>query len=633
MANDTSKAFRLLKIALLNALLLGCVEDETRSRGFDSSSMSDSSAGWSEPDASRVDRATLPIGFDAAVTTASDGDLSFEPNALADGSAVTLCGACPPHLACDEPSGTCRKKAVSMVPMDDGTLLWTEVLLPAGSQQDGWPTLMTRTPYDQTGSFFAEAYDRAAAYHTERGYAFVLQHVRGRHRSGGHPFEPTRWEIVDGQSTVAWIKDRPWSNGHVGTIGCSYDGFTAVAAAVGNPGVDVIIADDTPTDFGFDLRGGTINLHILKWLYLLQDPDQEWPEVDVIEIMTNTLDLSSLDMRFLHHEDRFWRELVDGQTPEADFFAERTVANRLSEICSPALVVFSPSSLWNDPLNIFRGLRDQGCAEHFQNHRLVITPEAHCTHSSLLGVRNTPVNQLIVQYIDQHLGHRETDLSTIPHVQLRTAGDEAFEGAEDWPVPTEETRLYLSTSAMAQHSGTLSKRPPDETEEDVLLVEPKHMNPCSANVEDAYPYAYYTYGPLEAPVEIRGPISAKIFIRTSVSDVDVFIALYAFNPAAPNEAIPITHAGHRARFRNGFGRAEPLVPDEITPMTVTTPTTVYRLESGSTLGLVVVTGLCGFCENPMTGENPTAQTRWETANLAIVRGGRAASYISIPVVP
>lgn len=120
------------------------------------------------------------------------------------------------------------------VAMRDGTKLSTDVYLPAldgKAVQGRWPVVVERTPYDksrrvshsQTGRFFAR-----------RGYAVVLQDVRGRWSSDGD-FEFLRNESSDGYDTLTWIARQPWSNGKVGTIGYSYTAADQQSLAITDP--------------------------------------------------------------------------------------------------------------------------------------------------------------------------------------------------------------------------------------------------------------------------------------------------------------------------------------------------------------------------------------------------------------
>lgn len=123
----------------------------------------------------------------------------------------------------------------ALVPMHDQVKLATEVLLPA----DGQPThstILSRTPYGRQ-LFYAD-YQRFV----QRGYAVVVQDVRGRNDSEGE-WLPMAAERDDGRDTVDWIAAQPWSNQNVGMIGGSYGGYVQWAAASsGTPHLKALVS-------------------------------------------------------------------------------------------------------------------------------------------------------------------------------------------------------------------------------------------------------------------------------------------------------------------------------------------------------------------------------------------------------
>ncbi|MGH3357107.1 MAG: CocE/NonD family hydrolase, partial [Nocardioidaceae bacterium] len=112
------------------------------------------------------------------------------------------------------------------VRMRDGVRLATDVYLPDRGRR--WPVLLSRLPYDKAGD---ECFmPSIARWFTERGYAVVVQDVRGKVRSGGE-LAPFRSELVDGYDTIDWISAQSWYGGPVGMFGDSYFGWTQWAAA------------------------------------------------------------------------------------------------------------------------------------------------------------------------------------------------------------------------------------------------------------------------------------------------------------------------------------------------------------------------------------------------------------------
>src|SRR5579862_5587898 len=161
-----------------------------------------------------------------------------------------------------------------MIPMRDGVRLHTVILVPKGAKHA--PILLTRTPYDANGltthahsSHLApilEGYDNATEVIVEGGYIRVVQDVRGKYGSEGDyvmtrplhgPLNPTPVDhSTDTYDTIDWlVKNIPESNGKVGILGISYDGFLPLMALVNphptlkvsvpmNPMVDGWMGDD-----------------------------------------------------------------------------------------------------------------------------------------------------------------------------------------------------------------------------------------------------------------------------------------------------------------------------------------------------------------------------------------------------
>src|ERR1700726_462305 len=140
-----------------------------------------------------------------------------------------------------------------MIPMRDGVKLHTVIIVPKGAKSA--PILLTRTPYNATEltSHAASShlgpilsgYDNATEVIVEGGYIRVVQDVRGKYGSEGDyvmtrplhgPLNPTSVDhSTDTYDTIDWlVKNIPESNGKVGILGISYDGFTSLMALV-NP--------------------------------------------------------------------------------------------------------------------------------------------------------------------------------------------------------------------------------------------------------------------------------------------------------------------------------------------------------------------------------------------------------------
>ena len=140
-----------------------------------------------------------------------------------------------------------------MIPMRDGVKLHTVILVPKGAH--GAPILLTRTPYDAAEMTshahsshlgpVLQGYDNVTDVIVQGGYIRVVQDVRGKHGSEGDyvmnrplhgPQNPTPVDhATDTYDTIDWlVKNIPESNGKVGILGVSYDGFLPLMALV-NP--------------------------------------------------------------------------------------------------------------------------------------------------------------------------------------------------------------------------------------------------------------------------------------------------------------------------------------------------------------------------------------------------------------
>ena len=115
-----------------------------------------------------------------------------------------------------------------MVSMRDGVRLATDIHLPAADGQGlagPFPTILIRTPYGK---------EKADTHFARRGYATVVQDVRGRYKSEGD-FYIYMNESKDGFDTIEWVGRQPWCNGNIGTYGTSYKAAAELALAVHRP--------------------------------------------------------------------------------------------------------------------------------------------------------------------------------------------------------------------------------------------------------------------------------------------------------------------------------------------------------------------------------------------------------------
>jgi len=124
------------------------------------------------------------------------------------------------------------------VRMRDGVRLATDVYLPKGNREK-LPTLLIRTPYGKAGQWPAT---REFVDHYLSNYAVVVQDERGLTFSEGIYNNYLQGASTDGYDTIQWVVKHQWSNGKVGSLGCSSTGETQLPmAASGPPGLAAIV--------------------------------------------------------------------------------------------------------------------------------------------------------------------------------------------------------------------------------------------------------------------------------------------------------------------------------------------------------------------------------------------------------
>ena len=187
---------------------------------------------------------------------------------------LSFAGAASPQQQRQDPGGDIPKsfaapasgydyvRREAMIPMRDGVKLFTVIMLPKGAQNA--PILLTRTPYNaakRTARNLSPHLLASVAQGDEvfvaDGYIRVYQDVRGKYKSEGEylmtrpvrgPLNPASTDhVTDAYDTIDWlVKNTPESNGRVGMIGSSYEGFTVVMALLGPHPALKVAAPESP---------------------------------------------------------------------------------------------------------------------------------------------------------------------------------------------------------------------------------------------------------------------------------------------------------------------------------------------------------------------------------------------------
>jgi putative CocE/NonD family hydrolase len=260
-----------------------------------------------------------------------------------------------------------------MIPMRDGVKLHTVIVVPKGARRA--PILLTRTPYNATSMVghadsshlgpILQGYDNLTEVIIEGGYIRAIQDVRGKYGSEGdyvmaRPLHgsqnPTPVDhSTDTYDTIDWlVKNIPESNGNVGILGISYDGFLPLMALVNphpalkvsvpmNPMVDGWMGDDW-------FHYGAFRQQNLTYIY-----DQEATRASDTKWWANTFDDYDLYLRAgsagelgrAHGMEQlgFWRKILEHPSYDAfwrDQALDRVLASQPLKV--PMMLV---ASLWD----------------------------------------------------------------------------------------------------------------------------------------------------------------------------------------------------------------------------------------------------------------------------------------------
>jgi len=260
-----------------------------------------------------------------------------------------------------------------MIPMRDGVRLHTVIVLPKGAKNA--PILLTRTPYNATAQVshaesshlgpILSGYDNATDVIVEGGYIRVVQDVRGKYGSEGDyvmtrplhgPLNPTPVDhSTDTYDTIDWlVKNVPESNGRVGILGISYDGFTTLMALVNpHPALKVAVPMNPMVDgwMGDDwFHNGAFREQNMNYIYdqeATRSSDEKWwtDHFDDYDVFMEAGSAGELGRRHGLDQIGFWRKLV--AHPSYDSWWQEQAMDRILAAQPLKVPTMLVDSLWD----------------------------------------------------------------------------------------------------------------------------------------------------------------------------------------------------------------------------------------------------------------------------------------------
>jgi predicted acyl esterase len=519
-----------------------------------------------------------------------------------------------------EPGGGCTLDARLKVPLRDGVRLETHVLVPPEGAGP-WPTLLLRTPYAAGGDATPL---RMLRPWLREGVAVVVQSCRGTGPSEG-TLEPLRQEFGDGQDTVRWIARQPWSNGRVGTIGASYEGFTALAAAIDTPEVKVVIADGNITDAftGWPgQRGLPLGAGMLWWLRFVEAGEDLLLRPSYSSDITNRRPLVDLDIATLGREHPVWRRFADQADRRSAFWEEHSLTGKLGRLCTPALFVQASYEWADDPLSAFLEVGTAGCSvAERQAQRFVLSAAVHAGTVYNADFRSVDVASSQVRaYVPAYLKREPNEVASAPAVSYWVTGADAWRTAAGWPPPHRQVELFLDGAALTLEPGSSTRQ---EVRFDATAVD--------ACQDPAHPAQLtFTSAPLTAPLELVGAPELQLVVATDSADADLSALIYEQTPTGDYPWVAQQRL--RLRFRDGYLEPKGMVSGVSSPVRLTMGTSAHRFAAGSRLVVNLSLTECGVPENPGTMGPIMTETRVVPTRLELFTGAGACRLV-LPVSP
>ncbi len=526
------------------------------------------------------------------------------------------------------------------VPMRDGVKLAAHLYRP--DTKGRFPILLLRTPYGRTAQLTP---NQESLLH--RGFAVVLQNVRGRYGSEG-VFDPLRQGFDDAEDTLRWLERQPWSNGRIGMFGGSYSGLAQwKAAATKAPALKAIFPVHSGIDDYFDRyysRGGAFRLgHRILWLAQnLAAPGFTPPSFDryVRHVPLRTMDTVAAGQPL-----SLLRRVLDHPAYDA-FWSEMSVAERLDPAQSPPAFIVSG---WYDPnvegdLDWFSRL----AAAKPAAHRIVVGPWAHNMSTPFPNVDFGPRSRYPVlraqhQWFDAHVKGEGATPAGGP-VSLFVMGANVWREESEWPLNRAvATKFFL-------RAGRRLSATPDREWKETWRYDPRDPVPTLGGATCCDPAIFpwgpkdqrplesradvltFSSAPLTQDIEITGPIRALLHVQTTAPDTDFTVKLLDIFPSG--EARNLCDGILRLRYRRGLNTPILSQPGEHHAIMVDAGVTSNVFREGHRIGVEISSSnFPKYDRNPNTGRAIADEAQTITATQSLWLGGRRASHLILPVVP
>ncbi len=515
-----------------------------------------------------------------------------------------------------------------MIPMRDGVKLFTVIAIPKGAKDA--PIVLTRTPYNAAARmhaaespYMSAALPMGSDQFVKAGYIRVFQDVRGKYGSEGKyvmtppptgPLNPNGPnDTTDAWDTIDWlVKNVPESNGRVGMIGSSYEGFTVVmallhphpalkVAAPESPMVDGWMGDDWfhygafRQDGSLDYIGEQTEVHgagrsIPRLNY---DDYTEYLHFGSAGAVAQYAGIEKLT---------FYRQLHD--PPAYDAYWQDQALDKLVAKAGLKVPVLWEQGLWDQ--------EDMWGANHCyealepldkNNDRnfLVMGPWFHSQINrkgwslgplQWTGDTTMQYRKVVLAFFNQYLKPGAPKADT-PPVWVYNTGENHWDRFNKWPLSCDHGCAYQSKPLYLEADGKLSfaapqaGNPSDKYSEyisDPAKPVPFSPRPYYAGTETAWrvwlvhdqrfvdgrpDVLTFETDVLTEPLRLAGRPIVHLVASTSGTDsdwavklIDVYPGVDSYDPAMGGYELPIATDIFRGRYRTSFSHPEPITPNK-----------------------------------------------------------------------
>ncbi|MBI4421664.1 MAG: CocE/NonD family hydrolase [Gemmatimonadetes bacterium] len=541
----------------------------------------------------------------------------------------------------------------AMVPMPDGVRLATDVYLPAGAAASRFPTIFLRTPYGIDGAI------GGAWYYVARGYAYVVQDVRGRFASEG-TWEYVARKIGDGHETLTWITQQPWSDGNIGMTGGSYSGMTQwMTAYKGHPALKALVPVSSmgPPHVDMPYTGGAFTMGSAPYMFSMcaeteaeRARGRERP--DWVQLLRHRPQIE-IDNVGLGRECEYWNFRLSHPIYDEDW--KRVDWLRYGDQINVPALHFS--GWYDDDFPGTLGNWAMMAAHQRPYQKMVLGAWRHGGNQDR-EINGVPLGVDVVRddrflltqlWYDRFLKGIRNGVDKGPAVEFYLEGPNVWRTSSQWPpAEAEPVKWYFHSdgaAATSATSGTLSLVAPGAEPPDPYRYDPRDPAPSLIRHglnEQSLPDNYreietrpdvvvYTSAPLADDLEIAGNFSAALYASSSARDTDWFVRVTDVDPQG--NSIRLVEGLIRARFRESFESEKLLTPGKVERYDIPLRAHGHVVRRGHRLRVNVASAAEGYIfPNSNTGEEEVRATRMVVADQRIFHDAEHPSHVILPVV-